>query len=566
MELLKIDKLSFTYPASEKCALDGVSFDVRRGELLLLCGKSGSGKSTLLRLIKREIAPVGRMTGDIYLCGKKLSEMSERESATQVGLVFQNPDTHIVTETVGREMAFGLENLSMPSEKIRRRVAEMASYFGLCEDWNKETCTLSGGKKQLLCLASAMSCDPELLLLDEPTSRLDPIAAEEFISSLLKLKNELGLTIIISEHRLESLLPASDRVIMLEDGKVAVDAPTKDAVRLMAKTDMLCALPTPTKVGLLLGADNIPLTVAEGVLFIRTFAETLKKPDIRVQKESYDCKRSKEKPLLEVCSVDFRYSKTSENVLRRVNAGFYPGQIYAVLGANGAGKSTLLSCLSGLEAPTAGKIKYLGKNMSGFGGDLWKNNIAMLMQDAQLTFCHDKVSEDLEAALKRSGNKPERLEQVCRLMRIENLVDKHPYDLSGGELQRAALAKLLVGSPKVLMLDEPTQGLDAFFKRTLAEILCSLSKEQGVCVIMVSHDLEFAACCADSCALMFDGTLSEFQSPADFFPGNRFYTTATCRIMRNLIPSAVCFDDIKRAFDERSADIETCFEESGEES
>lgn len=546
MKLLEIENLCFSYPKTDKRAIDMISFDVKQGEFILLCGKSGSGKSTLLRLIKKELAPIGTISGKIYFCGKETDDLSPRETAEKIGLVFQNPDTHIVSETVSREMAFGLENLSFPSDRIKCRVAEMASYFGLCADFNRETHVLSGGKKQLLSLACAMSCDPQLLLLDEPTSRLDPIAAEEFIASLLKLKNELGLTIIISEHRLENLLPCADRIIMLEDGKVSVDAPAKEAVKLISKTEMSGSLPTPAKLGLLFESETIPLTVSEGMRFAKHLECVKSNYNVPYIDNLTD---TPQKPILEACSLSFKYTKNSDHVLKSLNCKFHQGKIYSILGANGVGKSTLLSCLSGLESPTAGKIKYLDKNISKYGNDLWKNNIVMLMQDAQIMFSHEKIRDDLESARKRSGASAEKVEKICNLLHTDKILEKHPYDLSGGEIQRAALSKLLIGSPKVLLLDEPTQGLDAFFKQSLAEILRTLAKEQNMSVIMASHDLEFCATISDYCSLMFDGSLSQFQAPNEFFPKNRFYTTATCRIMRDLLPFAVCFNDIQDACD-----------------
>ena len=234
MALLEVKNLSFTYPRQPKDtmeakpALSGVSLDIRRGEFMVLCGASGCGKSTLLRLLKRELAPKGEKSGEIFFCGKEQSELSEREAACEIGYVLQNPENQIVTDKVWHELAFGLENMGVPTPVIRRRVAEMACFFGIDYWFRKKTTELSGGQKQLLNLASILSMQPKLLILDEPTSQLDPIAASDFIHTLSKINKDLGLTILMTEHRLEEVFPLADRVAVMDQGKLLfVETPRK---------------------------------------------------------------------------------------------------------------------------------------------------------------------------------------------------------------------------------------------------------------------------------------------------------------------------------------------------
>ena len=267
MAYIEIKDLSFTYPTADEAALDRVSLTVEQGQYITVCGKSGSGKTTLLRHLKGVLAPLGKRSGTILFEGKPLEDMDLRSQAQKIGYVMQNPDHQIVTDQVWHELAFGLESLGIDQKTIRLRVAEMASYFGIQAWFHRDVAELSGGQKQLLNLASVMAMQPEVLLLDEPTSQLDPIAASDFLNTVRKINLELGTTIIITEHRLEDILPASDRVVIMENGTVAAeDTPASiGGILKRSGNDLFGAMPTPVQVYYGMNSDlDCPLTVREG--------------------------------------------------------------------------------------------------------------------------------------------------------------------------------------------------------------------------------------------------------------------------------------------------------------
>lgn len=524
---ISVKNLSFTYPEQTTYALSHINFCIAEGEFLTVIGASGSGKSTLLRALKPALTPHGTLTGEIAFFGSPLSQLDARQQASEIGFVLQNPDNQIVTDKVWHEMAFGLESLGMQTPVIRRRVAEMAAFFGI-EDWfYKNVSELSGGQKQLLNLASVMAMQPRVLLLDEPTAQLDPIAATEFLNAVGRIRRELGTTVILSEHRLEEALPLSDRVLVLDAGRVIAEGtPAEAAEKLLAMRHPLYAsMPTPLR---LCGR----LTVSEARSWLNDYAEThpLTPVPPRVL-------RVGEGVALELQSVCFRYEKDGADVLRDLSCQFLKGQFTALLGGNGSGKTTTLSLLSGLRRPQRGKVRKDGKL-----------RVALLPQDPQTLFVRATVRGELEELL-RGADKTQReikVAETAKLCKLESLLDRHPYDLSGGEQQRCALAKILLASPDILLLDEPTKGMDTQFKREFALILRRLL-DGGKTVVMVSHDVEFCAEYADRCLLMFDGAIAAEGTPTAFFSGNSFYTTAANRIARKLLPDAVTFPELANA-------------------
>ncbi|MBQ7861644.1 MAG: ATP-binding cassette domain-containing protein [Clostridia bacterium] len=525
--------LSFAYPEIENNALSNISFDISQGEFLVLCGPSGCGKSTLLRHLKTCLTPHGRRTGEICYNDKLLSDNDERIQSQEIGFVQQSPDNQVVTDKVWHELAFGLESLGLDTPTIRRRVAEVAAFFGI-ENWfYKNVTELSGGQKQLLSLASVMCMNPEVLILDEPTAQLDPIAASDFLALLGKINRELGITVILTEHRLEEAFPFATRAIVMEKGKIICDdAPQRVGLHLRDRdSGMFLAMPTAMRVWAGTKTDlPCPLTVREGSDFLSEFNKQKKLLPLEEQAQ-HTCS---DEITLHCDELWFRYEKDLPDVVKGFSLTLHKGEFYAILGGNGAGKTTTLKVISGLRKAYRGSVTLGGK-------------VAFLPQNPQALFVKKTVREDLFEALSTVKiSKKEKEEQVARvvsLCELTELLDRHPYDVSGGEQQRTALAKVLLTAPDILLLDEPTKGLDAEFKVSFARIINKLTS-QGVTVLMVSHDVAFCAEYAHKCGMFFDGNLVAEGTPREFFSGNSFYTTSANRMARHLIPDAVTVNDV----------------------
>lgn len=557
MALLEVKNLSFTYPrqpkdtTEPKPALSDVSLEIRKGEFMVLCGASGCGKSTLLRLLKRELAPEGEKSGEIIFCGKEQSTLSEREAACEIGYVLQNPENQIVTDKVWHELAFGLENMGVPTPVIRRRVAEMACFFGIDDWFRKKTTELSGGQKQLLNLASILSMQPKLLILDEPTSQLDPIAASDFIHTLSKINKELGLTILLTEHRLEEVFPLADRVAVMDQGKLLFVESPRQAGHELKKFDpnhrMLLGLPSAVRIYQGLDAEDVtcPLTVRDGRNFIE---ENYNNTITRLEREP-EKKEEKDRPIaMRMKDICFRYEKEEPDVLDHVALTLYEGEVVSLLGGNGTGKTTLLSVISGTNRPYYGKIEVFGKRLQKYRGkELYIRKLASLPQNPQTVFLKMTVREDYEELAKVLGCKKSELEDkiqaVAQQLEITHLLDRHPYDLSGGEQQRAAIGKVLLLEPRLLLLDEPTKGIDAWSKRQLGNLLKDL-RGQGITLLMVTHDVEFAAEVSDRCGLFFDHEITSVDTPEEFFCNNNYYTTAANRISRQQYENAITCEEV----------------------
>ena len=533
MENFVFKDLSFAYPEVEAKALDSVSFSVSDGEFLILCGPSGCGKSTLLRHLKTCLTPHGRRSGEILFYGSPLEKVEERRQAQEIGFVLQSPENQVVTDKVWHELAFGLESLGYDTPTIRRRVAEVAAFFGIEEWFYKNVTELSGGQKQLLSLASVMAMNPKILVLDEPTSQLDPIAAADFLALLGKINRDLGITVILTEHRLEEAFPFATRVIVMENGRIVCDG-APDVVGLALRdrgSGMFLAMPTAMRVWAGVETDApCPITVRDGGDFLtsRNAVQPLKsltKKEDRVYSEEV---------AISANELWFRYDRDLPDVVKGFSLTLQKGEFYAIMGGNGAGKTTTLKLISGLKTPYRGDVKINGK-------------VGVLPQNPQSLFVKRTVREDLYEVLRDAKiSKEEKDEQVARavkLCELSGFLDRHPYDISGGEQQRTALAKVLLTAPDILLLDEPTKGFDAEFKVSFSAILRKLNA-QGVTILMVSHDVTFCAEYAHRCGMFFDGHIVADGTPAEFFSGNSFYTTPANRMARHLLPTAVTVDDV----------------------
>ena len=530
MEILAVRDLTFTYPKCSSPAVKNVSFSLERGEFAVLCGATGSGKSTLLRMLKRELTPVGDMNGSVAFCGTPLAELDDITSASAIGFVMQNPEQQTVTDKVWHELAFGLENLGTPPDEISRRIAEMASYFGIGEWYDKDVSELSGGQKQLLNLAAVLVMQPQLLILDEPTAQLDPIASADFIATLKRLCSDFSITIVIAEHRLEEVVPLCDRLLVMEKGALIADAPPRDVIaKLKERKDILCGMPAAARLYAELGGSGLcPLTVREGRSFIEnSFGNTTR------GLPQASCSHSEE-AALEFKNVYFRYERNGRDILNGLNLKIYCGELFCILGGNGSGKTTALSAAAGLLKAYSGSIKIFGKKLKEYRNrSLYRECLAMLPQDVQTVFLKSTVREELDECGADITELP---------YDISHLMDKHPYDLSGGEQQLISLAKVLAAKPKLLLLDEPTKGLDAAAKLNIISILRSL-RDREITVVTVTHDVEFAAAFADRCAMFFGGSIVGIGAPNEFFAGNSFYTTAVSRMTRGCFDNAVTLED-----------------------
>ncbi len=549
MEIFTIENLTFTYPLKEKPALENINLSIAEGEFVTLCGQSGCGKSTLLRQLKTALTPHGKKTGRILFAGKPLEEADVRTQASQIGFVLQSPDNQIVTDKVWHELAFGLESLGYDNQTIRLRVAEMASFFGIQRWFMQRVTELSGGQKQLLNLASIMAMQPCVLILDEPTSQLDPIAAADFLETVRKINLELGTTIIITEHRLEEVMPMSDRVVVMDQGQVIVDAEPRKAGELLKTMDhhMFLAMPSPMQIYAEVDSTlPCPITVREGRNWLNAHLGTVEKISLPEEKENQVFQAAD--TVIQLKDVWFRYGRDLPDVVKDLSLEVKEGQLYCIVGGNGTGKTTSLSLISGMQKPYRGKVLLRGKDVLKLSSkERFVNNLGVLPQNPQTLFVKKTVELDLLEVLgeqKHSkAEKAQRVKEIAALVEIEDLLTMHPYDLSGGEQQRAALGKVLLLEPKILLLDEPTKGLDGYFKIKLAGILQKLLHKK-VTIVMVSHDIEFCAKYADICAMFFDGNIVTTGTPRKFFSGNSFYTTAANRMSRHIFAGAVTTEDV----------------------
>lgn len=580
--IFDIDKFSFAYPDGNDesgrtylpDALRDTELHVRQGEFVVILGRSGCGKTTLLRQLKPSVTPVGKKKGQIIFDGKDICSLDDRMAASQIGFVWQDVNAQLVTDKVWHELAFGLESLGYDNGYVRRRVAEMGSFFGLGDIFHRKVMELSGGQKQLVNLASVMAMSPKVLVLDEPTSQLDPIAANDFINSLVRINRELGTTIIMTEHRLEDVLPVCNRSVVMENGRIIYDGDVRgfaESVRTKRiDRGLYLSMPASVQIYMVLEKNSgkqLPLTVPDArewlVDYDRKFRENGGAPVVpEIQNrgadegvngsenqadnaavDKGDKKRGavngqkdagcrEEHPV--VCSLDevsFRYERNTGDVLRQVSLDIYANEILMINGSNGCGKSTMLSLIANLYSPYSGKLR-IAKNL----------RTGMLPQNPELLFTRRSVRDELIDA-----NDRQQLAEIVRFCRLEELLDRHPYDLSGGEKQRLGLAKVLIADPDILLMDEPTKGLDNGFKMQLADMLRKLQK-RGKTIVVVSHDIEFCAVAGDRVALLFDGEVAMVGDVRSYMSDNNFFTTAASRISRNILDGAVTVREVLAAY------------------
>ncbi len=534
MIVFELDHLCFTYPEQTEPALKDISLTIHEGEFILLCGMSGCGKTTLLRQFKPALTPHGEHGGTISYWNKPIQDCAERILASEIGYVMQFPEEQIVTDKVWHELAFGLESLGYDTQTIRLRTAEMASFFGIEAWFSQDTARLSGGQKQLLNLASIMAMQPKVLLLDEPTSQLDPIAAADFLAAVKKINTELGITVVLIEQRLQDAFQLADRVVAMDKGTILTDAAPKQAGAelVIQNHPMAQALPAPMRVyGELNNASSpCPITVREGRQWLEGLFQENAPQYARLISSARPAKKEE---ALRLSACWFAYERGETDAIQNLSLTIPKSELFCIVGGNGTGKSTALKLMAGICKPYRGKVTMKGKT-------------ALLPQNPQALFLKNSVGDDLDEVLDRKLSADARkklVQNIAASVGIDGLLRRHPYDLSGGEQQRAALAKVLLTKPDILLLDEPTKGLDAFHKKVLAGILRDLI-HSGITVVMVSHDVEFCAEHADECALFFNGSVISTGCTREFFAGNSFYTTAASRMTRGWFVNAVTNGDV----------------------
>ncbi|WP_086313479.1 energy-coupling factor transport system ATP-binding protein [Enterococcus sp. 7F3_DIV0205] len=549
MDYLEIQNLSFSYAGSEKLVLNNVSLTIEEGDFVLICGASGSGKSTLLKMVKPQLTPAGKQTGAIYLNYEKISAIPDVFSTSKIGYVMQNPENQIVTDSAWHELAFGLENIGLEPSEIKSRVAEMVNFLGIQDLVDYQTKDLSGGQKQLLNLASVLVMRPDVLILDEPTTQLDPIASQNFVDVLVRLNREMGLTILLAEHGLESVFSLADKVVLLDKGQLILsDAPANISSEIQNNQQdlsrFIVSLPSAVQIYHASGlTGQSPITVIEGKRFL---AQQIPEKPFSTTNSLSDQTKTQEKPILQLNNCWFRYEKNSRDILAGVDLDLVEGEIFSLVGGNGTGKTTLLKVIAGIHECYRGKITL-------FNQSLKKNQhvVGYLPQEPQMMFIRDSVADDynhyLESKKIAESEKRSRIQHIVTLLDLGEVLLQHPLDLSGGECQRAALGKLLLTDPKVLLLDEPTKGIDNYGKKQLISLLKQLS-EQGKTILVVTHDLDFAAELSDRCGLFFQNDLLTTATPTQFFGNHTFYTTAASRISRDLFSNLVTTDEVIAAY------------------
>ena len=610
MALIEFDNFTFAYlnsdgTESQDNSLDEISLEIDYGDFVLLCGPSGSGKTTLLTNLKKELMPAGRRAGEIRFKGIRIQDLDDISSACDIGYLFQNPDSQIVTDTVIQEIAFPLENIGLPTEEIRNRISEIVAFFGINDILHKNVNELSGGQKQLVNLCSLLVLRPEVLLLDEPMSQLDPIASYEFLSIVRRLNEEFSITVIMSEHKADSIFPFIDKAVFLKDGRIEfVDNAHNICKEVIDDEIFENYLPVVTKIHNSLSDKypslsklNTPLSIREGRRCLNTIHDDLIKISEGIgNSNNFDSANlhhtskkyhSQEKSgildrlpfngngnaLIRMDGIYFAYEK--ENlILKNVDFDLNEGDFVSLIGGNGVGKSTFLQLLVGILKPIKGKVKYRKKI-----------RLAYVHQNPMIHFSKDNVREEFLESLLESGllngngidfNRSSyenllklsseefvdsdilnglefdsikfKFRELIEFFDICDLIDKHPYDCSGGEQQKIVIVKALLQNADVLVLDEPTKGLDPISSKNLARILNSL-RDNGLTILMTSHDLDFVANNCKRCLMLFDRDIQIDDNPKVIFAENNFYTTFVNRMVKDYLPEIVTLDDLKEKWE-----------------
>ena len=505
-------KFGFTYALGDHPALKNINLTFQTGEIVSVCGPSGSGKTTLLRCMKRAISPAGSYEGEF--AGPK------RESDTAI--VFQNPETQLVLPSVINDLAFQMENHGVEPVLMKKRMSETVGYFGLEDILHAKTETLSGGQKQLTSLCAALMCEPKLLLLDEPVSQLDPLAGAAFLEAVRRANADFGVTVVLSEHRLDECAAISDRIVYMEDGAVLFAGKADETIRFLYESGRVPFVPEIPSVSMRI--DGRVILTPRGFMQSYKNGNFLKKTgreaDGAERKSGKRRDKNKKDAAVSYSEIVFHYPGKPSPVLNRLTINLHGGEIVCLVGGNGCGKSTLLKMIAGINKPYSGRARVNAKK------------IGYMPQHVRDYFSSDSVRGEMDEA------NPRFMELASRL-KVDGILDKNPFDISGGEQQKVVFLSILLGNPDIIALDEPTKGMDPETKRTFAELL----HETDAAVIIATHDIGFAARYAGRCAMLFDGEIAYFGEPRDFFRGSSHYTTALHKAFRHIDETVVLPED-----------------------
>jgi len=530
--IIKIKNFSFAYAIEpQKTVLKSINLEIEPGSFNVFCGMSGSGKTTLLRHLKDELAPKGEVKGKISFLHKN----DKLNQKPQIAFVMQNPENQIIMDTVWHELAFGLENQGLSASEIERRIAEITNFFGI-EKWLDQPIeNLSGGEKQILNLASNLILQPEVLILDEPTTQLDPIAKRDFLQMLFYTHAETGITILMSEHNLNDLLENTDKIIFLDQGEIKFQGEPRELAKFLIEEDFAYqkALPIPTRMHKFVPQTNPALSIVEGRKILKQEVASGRVDQYSKKQSKSDNSKNDLNPALFADKLWFRYQKDSELILKEASIKIYENQILAIVGGNGSGKSTFLYLLSQALQPLRGKINFKGKP-----------RIAMLGQNPETIFSQDSVEDVLREYQNRFQNTEAEINEMISIFDLNHLLKRHPFDLSGGEKQKLALAKVLLTKPDILLLDEPTNSLDILNKEKIKEILLKL--KETTTIVLVTHDLDFVADVADYVAMLFNKKVVAKATTREFFKKNSYFTTTTYRLTREILPGCIKFADLEK--------------------
>ena len=525
--MISFKDVTYTYPGVDHPALSHVSVNINAQELVLVVGVSGSGKSTLLRCINGLVPHFsgGNISGEIRVAGKDPIQESPQVMSQHVGFVFQDPETQFIVDRVEDEIAFALENLALPEEEMHFRVAEIVRLLELEKLRDRGLENLSGGEKQRVAIAAALVLQPQILILDEPTSQLDPQSANELLNMLVRLKEEQQLTVILAEHRLERILPFTDRLLYLDSERPGLLAgPPREVLGQIGINPPLVEL------GKLLGWEPLPLTIEEGL----RQASRVARPTSYQENED---KVTPTKPFLQAQNLEVWLG--SEQILHDINLELFPGQVLVLMGPNGAGKSTLIRCLVGILKLKKGHVIVAGQDTQGKSVAEISQSVGYLPQDPNALLFADRVVEELIITLENHHLSVEDYPPAILLNKlgIGDKAELYPRDLSAGERQRVALGAITITRPGALLLDEPTRGLDYKNKQGLVDLIHAW-RADGMAVLVVTHDVEMAARLADRIVLMENGRIIDEGTPtlvlnnsdlftpqvAQLFPGSGWLT------------------------------------------
>ena len=532
LPLFEIKNLTYYYPGSDQAALKNINLEIQEGEFLLIIGGSGSGKSTLARVLAGLIPDFygGKIGGQVFFKERELRTLDRRRLAREVGMVFQDPERQIVKTQVEAEVAFGLENLGLPLEEMKRRVAEVMAFMNLTLLKDSFTASLSGGYKQRLALASVLAMQPQVLVLDEPTSQLDPVTADEILHFVRRLNEEMGLTVVLIEQRLERCFHLADRILFMEKGSIVCEGKPQEVAQEIMKIDPQF-LPPVARFFASLGVSPVPLTVKEGREFL---GNSLKRggtlPASPLVQEQLFSEEGGE-AVVSVQNVWYTYPQGVE-ALRGVNLTLGKGEFVVILGENGAGKTTLLKHIVGLLRPDRGKIHVLGKDVGKHGYKEIRGGVVYLSQNPNDYLFQDTVEEELLFTMKNLGMEDKALmERLLERLGLKKYRAANPRDLSSGERQRVALASILVARPRLIVLDEPTRGIDYRLKAELGRFLQE-EAQKGCTVVVVTHDVEFAAEFAQRVIIMYAGEIVGDGEKHALLGNSVFYSPQMARLCR----------------------------------